>query len=281
MTLKMQELTKPDEFLLPWGLQMSFCTGVCRRVLLREMVADLLPIFVKKITPIPVEWKDLESKYGIVDALNRKEQNLQEWASKLPEDAVKVFNRLIRYVLSAMQDTGFDKVQSVFRVAWFQKERPSSCLKIPCKKGEASYWVRILADSMDCATFAYVTTKCLTSDLHKCRGPTTICCKATALLETAVCRYHLSADSPQPWVLKDSERYSMGHGESLVVQVARQNTTDHPRLYVSWVRSKIPTDMRLRLGSRGLPRRWPQLRERQFEGSRAEIVLILAEKSSA
>lgn len=48
--LKQHRLQQDDETLVPfldniWAVQVSFCTGVARRVPLREMIADLLPVF--------------------------------------------------------------------------------------------------------------------------------------------------------------------------------------------------------------------------------------------
>ena len=53
-TLKQFQLEQEDDLLLPflestWGLQVSFCTSVARRVPLRELVADMLPIFAKTL----------------------------------------------------------------------------------------------------------------------------------------------------------------------------------------------------------------------------------------
>ncbi|KAK4206318.1 hypothetical protein QBC37DRAFT_244816, partial [Rhypophila decipiens] len=49
-TLKHHRLQQEDDSLIGfledlWGVQVSFCTGVARRVPLREMIADLLPVF--------------------------------------------------------------------------------------------------------------------------------------------------------------------------------------------------------------------------------------------
>jgi len=285
VTLKTKMLNLPDQELLhilksPWGLQVSFCTGVARRVLLREMIADLLPPFAERRFPIPKLWGRLKTDHKIIESFQRKDDStwtLQKWMGDLSLELQDLVFQLLRSILSEMQHTGIDRKGDSFRVAWIKSDRPILCFKIPCK--EESYWARMLADSSVCATFAYITSKCLESDRHKCRGPTAIWCQATALLETAVCCHPPITEQPQSWVLRDSESYSIGLAESLVVKVIRPSTSDRPMLYVSWSRSQVPDAVRYRL--KRVPKRIPHLRETQFEGSHAEPVLILAAKATS
>lgn len=281
-TLKQIQLGHPDNHLLPflesyWGLQVSFCTGIARRVPLRELLADIMPAFVESLIPIPELWDNLLNKYKILNAFYA--ENLQEWLGELTHDCQKQVAVIIRSILSVLQHTGVDKKGEKFVIAWIRKKKPFQCFKIGCEK--ESYWARILADSTDCATFAYVTSKCLETDGYKCRGPTAIWHNQSALLGTSVCRHKPNGPSNQDpgttlptWTLKHAEKYFMGKPESLErVQVDIQIQGAEPRLHV--LPSTIPRVVRLRLDTNIL-RRLCRLREKQALDALAENVVVLA-----
>jgi len=85
-TLKQLQLEQEDNLLLPfleatWGLQVSFCTSVARRVPLRELVADVLPIFANTLFLQPELWEGLITNHNIIDAFQN--HGLREWLKKL------------------------------------------------------------------------------------------------------------------------------------------------------------------------------------------------------
>ncbi|CZR69879.1 uncharacterized protein PAC_19779 [Phialocephala subalpina] len=49
----------------PWAVQISFCTGAAQRIKLRDLVADLLPIYVKGQWNPSTEWDVLRDEHGI------------------------------------------------------------------------------------------------------------------------------------------------------------------------------------------------------------------------
>ncbi len=61
---------------------------------------------------------------------------------------------------------------------------PVQCFKIPCRR--ENHWTRIVADSEELATFAYVTTDCLETDAVKCRGLDASWANSTASFWTAI-----------------------------------------------------------------------------------------------
>jgi hypothetical protein len=88
--LKQFQLGLEDKLLLPflqapWGLQVSFCTGISRRVPLCELVADLMPAFVESFSLVPQLRPTLRDDYHIHDAF--RNPGLQEWLGNLPEDS--------------------------------------------------------------------------------------------------------------------------------------------------------------------------------------------------
>jgi hypothetical protein len=284
-TLKQVQLTLPgNNIMLPflqseWGLQVSLCTSVARRVPLRELIADVMPDFVESQFPVPSRWATLKADYKIIEAF--RGLNIQEWLDQLDPELQDLVARIVRNILLTLQHTGIDKKGDHLIIAWIQKNKPFQCFRASCDKD--SYWTRILADSEDCATFAYVTSNCLETEWLKCRGPTATWPNTTALLETAVCR-DKPGENPRsmsgpvtPWVLKDADFYSMGKLDSLLwVEVKKPPGNESPKLYVKW--SKIPMKIRFRLDVRNIPRRFQRLRERQTADSPAEQVFILGGK---
>ena len=67
-----------------------------------------------------------------------------------------------------LQHTGLDRKDATLVIAWPQEGDIERGLKIPCKA--QTCWAQVIADAEDCATFAYVTPKCLETNHVKCRG---------------------------------------------------------------------------------------------------------------
>lgn len=276
--LKQVQLSLPDNHLLPflqssWGLQVSFCTGVGRRVPLRELIADVMPAFVETLFPIPQQWECLKVKHKIIDAF--RSDALQIWLSQLPRECQELVARIVRHILSVLQYTGIDKRGENLVVAWIQRNKPFQCFKIPCER--ESYWARILMDSEDCATFAYITPKCLETNALKCRGPAAVWQNASALLETAVSPHKIKKGQllqpSMPWCLKHMELYSIGNSDSaLLATVDRPSERDYPRLSVSVRMIPISVLFRLKNKRKELQR----LREKQSSDSPAESVVVVA-----
>lgn len=237
-----------------------------------------MPTFVESLFPIPKLWVNLIERHNIIQAF--RGSDLQKWLGDLEEDYQQLVAVIIRYVLSILAHTGVDRNSECFSVAWIQKNKPFQCFKISCQK--ESYWARILADSADCATFAYITPKCLETSDFRCRDSIAQWHNQSVLLETAVCRHRSkktdTGSNITPWVLKHEDWYSMGKLDSLQwIKVDKQNANSDPRLIV--LPSKIPRAMRIRLDAKRLKllQTLQRLRERQSLDTIAEDVVVLAQ----
>jgi hypothetical protein len=120
-----------------WGLQISCCTGVARRVSLCELLADLMPEFVESLFPVPKIWKQLRDNHGIVQAFLGS--SLQDWLGDLDEECQILVVRITRYILSILRNTGIDHKGDNLTVAWPRKESPFQCLKLNCNKKTIGY----------------------------------------------------------------------------------------------------------------------------------------------
>jgi hypothetical protein len=102
----------------------------------------------------------LNEELHIIDAL--RGPNLTRWLDELDHEHQKTFESLVMAVLLLLQGTGIDRKGQNFIIACAQPNLPFQCFKVPTSR--ESYWARILADSEETATFAYITTTCLETD---------------------------------------------------------------------------------------------------------------------
>ncbi|CAI4212055.1 unnamed protein product [Parascedosporium putredinis] len=167
-TLKQSYLDRPDEELVTlledyWGVQVSLCTGIARRVSLRAMVADLLPIFAASLTRSEdcVSWESLERDHSIHEAFRR--DNLKLWLRNLNMQLYGLVLRGIRGILDALRKTGLDQERKSLLVSWPYSNDMLRCFRIDLGQRESS-WARLIADSEDCATFATVVVKAVKSN---------------------------------------------------------------------------------------------------------------------
>jgi hypothetical protein len=261
-----------------FGVQVSVCTGIARRVRLRDLLADVLPAYVAGLVTKPTLWASLAKVHNLFDALQGPD-DLGNWLTSLDHAHQTAFERLASAVLHLLRDTGIDRKCENFVVACIQPDMPFQCFKIPCTK--ENYWARMLADSENTATFAYVTTRCLETDQMHCTGQGAAWKNSAALLWTTVSCYEeqrLAVDqgpkSKDPWRLKHADAYLIGRPDAaLSVQVDRPDARDEPRLLVSL--STIPSEYLYRFfrkGKTGKPRR---LREMKCFDRAAESVVVL------
>ncbi|KAI0441414.1 hypothetical protein F4803DRAFT_420505 [Xylaria telfairii] len=261
-----------------FGIQVSVCTGIARRVRLRDLLADILPAYVSGLVSKPPDWKVLLDNCNILHIL--REGDLSSWLENLDYQLQKTFENLVVAILFLLQHTGVDHKGENFIIGCIQPDIPFQCFSIPCRR--ENYWARIVADSEDIATFAYVTTGCLETDVVKCQGSGAYWTNSTGLFLTAVSCYEdellLRTANAQPsttvWTLKDSEAYHIGRLEApLLVQVDRR-VHEEPRLLVSV--SMIGADILRRLYMKASSSKLRRLRERGACNQIAESVTVLA-----
>ncbi|KAF1953009.1 hypothetical protein CC80DRAFT_451401 [Byssothecium circinans] len=258
-----------------WGLQVSFCTGITRRVTLRLLIADLLPVFAKSFSDDNFPWDQYNVQYQILDAFQT--DTVRDRMSTLPTNIASHLCTLMHRILSTLESTGIDAKGDHLMVAWPQDRPPFHCLKIPCHKRSSS-WVRVLADSIDCATFAYITTSCLETKKIKCRGPSSLWHNTTPLLETAIIRHNENPSKPLGLLEHKQTYFFKKPNELLQVTVERLGTamgSGEVSLYVQ--PSSIPARIRQRVLRMEMSKRKDvRIRERsQTKDLGAEPVSIL------
>ncbi|KEY73484.1 hypothetical protein S7711_07507 [Stachybotrys chartarum IBT 7711] len=180
-----------------WGMQVSHCTGVTRRIPLRILLAELLVM------------DDESSAFQhVVEKLSQGSSNeelCQEFKA-LRTSAPAAYHLLwvkIRAICTALETTGVDPDGRHFSVAWpFGNDR-TRCFKVPLEA--ESSWARVAADSQYCATFAYISMKCLETVQHKCSGRLNWQNQIHSLETAVTCAWH--GHSGSDWKLEDGRTY--------------------------------------------------------------------------
>ncbi|KAK8218528.1 hypothetical protein IWZ01DRAFT_493227 [Phyllosticta capitalensis] len=260
-----------------WGLQISICTGVARRVRMREVIADMLPNYVARGLETPDPWFEAE-KDEIVGAFRDEENtiNLRDWLRKTKKEHRDFLLGAARGIVDLLKSTGIDS-EDCLAIACIMPEE-TRCLRIKCE--HESYWAKMLADSETCATFAYFTRKCLETDTIECSGPSASW-PSTSILSTAVSLHqksdHAKLVSSQ-LVLQNGEKYFIGKHRFRLQVTVEQRPADHTRLLLSESKLRsVPNDVWRRFVPREAKRR---LRERQGRTSTAKPVLVLVDEPS-
>lgn len=276
-TLKQYRLQLSDDTLIPflndlWGVQVSFCTRIARRVPLRDMVADLLPIFALASPSIEEiqAWTQLVN-LDVVDAFQR--DRVPKWLNTLTPELYQYALRLIRRVFEVLQHTGLDRERKNLLVAWPQERDLFRCFRVPCEKDNS--WFGILEESEDSATFAYITTKCFETSTIKCSGPSPIWKDAIPLLETAVVLYSANSSRTLAVLRHDATYYFQKLDHLFFVKVYRPELTGVAKLTASRSRSPFAYQQRLILRlAEDRRRQQARLREPIALGDTAEEVAV-------
>ena len=253
ITLKDRQLNAPLETIdLPFleslfGLQVSLCTGVARRVPVREMLADVMEAYVEKRDPVPTLWNDLLNNHKIVD--NFQGPHLETWLRNLSTELHTLVVRIVRYILGILGDTGYNGQTDELVIACQVPEDPFRCFRIPCKGQHL--WTKALADSETCATFAYITPKCWDE-------PNGLNCQQTCVaewqervvsLDTEVCQcmcYQEPQDQNHILIIRPGIPYWIGKpGLGLKAKVLEPTTQLVMRLSIT--RSSTPESIRRRI----------------------------------
>lgn len=282
-TIKARNLDREDRMLIPfldfyWGVRVSFCTGVAQRVSLRHLVADLLPAFATCLTSPTTKsfWESLKTEYQIIERFrdpDPKQPSLCSWLSGLREDLYRFVLLLVRQILETLRDTGLSPDGRYFSVAWPHNGVVNRCLRMSLD--DHNKWTPMLADSDDCATFAYISNTCLEAGNISCGGPDARWQGRIHLLETAV----LCPASIGPWALRHEQTYFFNKLDNTLFWVRVRRNAACGTLPVALVRlfsiESLPRDVIRRLLFNDEQKRQRRLREKDLACIQAEIVSVL------
>jgi hypothetical protein len=234
-----------DDLEACYGLEISLCTGVARRVPTRSLLANALPAFVDSCVPRPPHWDNLGP--DLIDAL--KSMDFKSWFIATSKDQQAATITALSDLLIHLMDTGID-TEGNLRVACNAPGLIHQCFKIHCT--ELNAWAKILEDTDHCATFACTTMECLETPEIKCRASAGPCWRnESQSLTTEVCRYPTTYSGPvvqsyQPLVLMEDRMHLIGPIDSGLVACVR--LTKPPTLEISRdILRRVPEKHRQRL----------------------------------
>lgn len=281
-TIKARNLERSNNELIPflefyWGVRVSLCTGVAQRVRLRDLVADMLPVFQNIFNSQEEEerWLDLNRNHNIIETFRDNspiQMTVLKWLSVLPKELHGFVLKRVRQILTALKDTGLTPDRRNFSVAWPRKELINRGFLIPLS--DRTDWMTILADSDNCATFAYISSDCLETKLIKCRGKNWTWEKQIRLLETAVLCPGMSSRA-----LSNEGTYHFRKLDNNLFWVKIQKNKVDTRILSTLTKlaliESIPQNIKHRLLLSEETKGKQRLRERELSQVPAEIVFIV------
>ncbi|XWX00479.1 hypothetical protein V2A60_008499 [Cordyceps javanica] len=137
------------------AVQVSYCTGICRRVRFRDMVADLLPAFGPSSVRSEADalaWQRLLDA-RIVELLRG------DGDVSLEAPDLSFFRDKVKEMYDSLFHSGM-KSDMKLRVAWPSAGDRLAYSAILCSGG-ANAWAEILCESTRISTYAYIAPHCL------------------------------------------------------------------------------------------------------------------------
>jgi hypothetical protein len=240
------------------GLQVSFCSGLARRISMRELLADLLPIFVHRQVAVPKSWHKLVGHYDVIQNLSSDEFSVcQAMFCRMSESDPACFESfwsLALELVKSLEFTGLQPTGDDFVLGFVPTDASEPLLQIPFRTKGNNLWLKVLRDSDSCATFAYITPNCLQMGGHGCRNLTQSWQGQIHFLQTNVEQQlnglSTCAIPADNWYLKDKETHFFRAKDDdkdivLSATVVRSTAIPEPRLLVK--ESKIPLNIITRM----------------------------------
>lgn len=135
----------------PWGLQVSLCTGVTRRVPLRLLIEEPL---LRYIDALNVDgWEALRTR---AISVIRADHSFTEWSQTLMKGEMQCMRHIFSNLLDILQETGFDQSGKNFSILWPHYSDVRFCVQIRPQKDQL--WCSMLRDCEWRATFAVTTS---------------------------------------------------------------------------------------------------------------------------
>jgi hypothetical protein len=136
----------------------SICTGVAQRVVLREVVAEVMLQMTDGWMEKPLEWQTLMST-GEGLFLELRKPTFRAWVETLDINAQHALSRSVSHILHKICWAGVNDAGKLV-VACPQHGNSDACIHVPLTHTRALAW--LLKDTERSATFACLTNACFT-----------------------------------------------------------------------------------------------------------------------
>lgn len=253
----------------PCGLEISLCTGIARRLPLREFFYGEVLEYLKY--GLLGEWTKIQSV--VADIPGQSEDEFAEWLSKLTESQTEVMQKATVLLLLAMEYTGVERGGHTLTI-WWPEKNEATPRGLQIKKEQYSGknpWISMFQDAERCVIFGLATSRCLEHrGLKTCQNTTRPAkCEAVkeVMLDTSlVPAMPLINAAPLSYELK--KRYILWHCRH-IVRVTRASETKDDVVRLNFVPG-TPYVVMQRLFER-----WEKVKEKETLGDRGQDVLVL------
>ena len=253
---------------VPWGLQVSLCTGIAKRVSLRKLIEDSMFAHVDTL-----KYEQWHKMLPGARAAFQGSIDLKAYIEGLSNDEKICLIAIIGYILDLLKNTGVDRQGGYLSILWPDALSTSYGIKVQCNEKNA--WTRILQDSESSATFAAVTSTCFEGHDRTCRNMVTPPWQDYGgFLSTAVCHDHTAQramvnTSSNLLHLKEGQQYWVGKIGGDFWVIVREAKDYERRLSVKC--NRFPKMVSQKLVGRNV------IRERPDVNFEAEDVIVLRE----
>ena len=253
----------------PCGLELSLCTGIVRRLPLRELFYGEVLEYLR--LGLPGDWNKIQS---IVTGISKQTvEEFGEWLSRLTEPQTLAMQKAAVLLLLAMEYTGVERDGHTLTFWWPEKhEAVPRGLQI--KKEQYSGknpWIPIFQDPERSAIFGLATSRCLEHPgVRTCQNATTPArCEALkeVMLDTSLIPATALINAP-PLSYELNKRYVLWHCRH-ILRVTRASETADGVVRLNFVPGTPKVVMQR------LIERWDKVKEKETLGDRGQLVLVL------
>lgn len=157
------EIVMVDFLEQPWGLLVSVCTGIARRVRLREAIAEVMPSMMAALAERPGEWASLAPGIG---NMMRDPDFRRRLEGMTPGERAAVV-ACAKHIIGNLSWTGVDDGNKLV-LAVPSYEQSDGCVQMTLS--ESRPFAGILKDSVYSTTFVCLTSRCFLVNGYSCRN---------------------------------------------------------------------------------------------------------------
>lgn len=267
----MEKCKSPHILSKPWGLELSLCTGIARRVLLREFFyGEVLEFLAMELAG---EWDEIKDVAGSI--AKSSDAEFDGIIRKLTKPQAKVMRKAAESLLLTMEYTQVEDDGHTLTLWWPERHEatPRGLKFLKNQYSGVAPWTSMIKESETCAVFGLATPRCLEHhDIKTCRNsiPPAVCCTPENIMLNT---YLVSATTEfmtLPLSCALGERLILWKRQDTVLEVTRAALPLQNVVRVKFIPGQRPLIILKRMIEK-----WQQVLEKQARSDRSQEVLVL------
>ena len=267
----MEKCKNPNILNKPWGLELSLCTGIARRVLLREFFyGEVLEYLAIELAG---EWREIEEVAGKIATVSDLE--FSAIIKELTKDQGKVMKKVTESLLLAMETTEVGDDGHTLTL-WWPERHEATPRGIKFHKDQysgATPWITMIKESETCAVFGLATSRCLEHhDVKTCRN--TVAPAVCSHLENIMLNTYLVSVATTmmslPLSYIQGQRLQLYKRDDTILEVTRAAVPLQNVVRVKFIPGQWPMIL-----LRRRTKKWQEVLERQARCDQSQEVLVL------